>query len=183
MRLRVPERKPPVSDMLTRAAAEVTLGAEVVDAELVDEQPTAAVEMAASLRQLAAMIVANPDLVDDGGPMRYTFDRVLLPTYTKEATAAIARAGVHIGARVAKHQDERWAGVTVDFGSRVNLFVYADREQICERKVVGQKTVTKEVPDPDALAAVPKVTVTETVDEVEWICSPLLANELPAGAR
>jgi hypothetical protein len=49
------------------------------------------------------------------------------------------------------------------------------RDEVCERVVKGSREVTREVPDPDALAAVPTTTVTETVEDVEWVCQPLLA--------
>jgi hypothetical protein len=52
--------------------------------------------------------------------------------------------------------------------------VYAERNEVCERVVVSSEEVTREVPDPEALAAVPKVTVTEVIEQVEWICTPLL---------
>ncbi|WP_433078977.1 hypothetical protein ACQP1P_38855 [Dactylosporangium sp. CA-052675] len=58
--------------------------------------------------------------------------------------------------------------------SGVVLAAYAERNEVCERVVTGTREVTKEVPDPAALAAVPKVTVTETVEDVEWVCQPLL---------
>lgn len=53
----------------------------------------------------------------------------------------------------------------------------AFRDAVCERIVTGTREVVEEVPDPEALAAVPKVTVTTTVEDVEWKCSPLLAPE------
>lgn len=46
------------------------------------------------------------------------------------------------------------------------------REQVCERRVVGTETV--ELPDPEALAAVPKIAVER--DVVEWTCHPILAG-------
>jgi hypothetical protein len=52
--------------------------------------------------------------------------------------------------------------------------VLCDRNEVCEKVVTGTREVTKEVPDPEALAAVPKVTVTETVEDVEWRCHPIL---------
>jgi hypothetical protein len=51
----------------------------------------------------------------------------------------------------------------------------AYRSAVCERVVTGTGTVTRTVPDPDALANVPTVEVTETVEHVEWVCAPLLA--------
>lgn len=61
----------------------------------------------------------------------------------------------------------------------LDVIAYGNREQVCTSVVKGVREVTREVPDPDALAAVPTVTVTETVEDVEWICEPLLA-EAPA---
>lgn len=54
--------------------------------------------------------------------------------------------------------------------------VIADRDAVCERVVTGTETVTKEVPDPEALAAVPTTTVTEEVEIFEWRCAPILAG-------
>jgi hypothetical protein len=51
------------------------------------------------------------------------------------------------------------------------------RDEVCERVVTGTREVTREVPDPQALAAVPTVTVKETVEDVRWECRPLLAEQ------
>ena len=59
----------------------------------------------------------------------------------------------------------------------LNFVVYVPRGEVCTRVVTGTKTVTREVPDADALAAVPTSTVTETVETVRWDCHPLLADE------
>jgi len=56
------------------------------------------------------------------------------------------------------------------------LAAYAPRNEVCERVVTGTREVTREVPDPEALAAVPKVVVTETVEDVTWECIPLLKS-------
>jgi hypothetical protein len=66
---------------------------------------------------------------------------------------------------------------------------YAQRDEVCERVVVGEREVEVEVPDPVALAAVPTVTVTKVVEDVEWVCTPLLAKatsgllSVPGGAQ
>ncbi len=62
----------------------------------------------------------------------------------------------------------------------LHLGVIAQRDAVCERVVIGTREVTREVPDPDALAAVPTTTVTETVEDVEWVCAPLLSEQVPA---
>lgn len=54
----------------------------------------------------------------------------------------------------------------------VDLEIVADREQVCRRIVTGTREVTKMVPAPDA----PLIEVTETVEDVEWECEPLLAE-------
>lgn len=63
----------------------------------------------------------------------------------------------------------------------VHIKVICDRAEVCERVVTGTREITKEVPDPEALAAVPTMTVTETVEDVEWVCHPIL--DQAGGAR
>ena len=58
----------------------------------------------------------------------------------------------------------------------LNVLVYAPREEVCTRVVIGTREVVTEVPDPDALAAVPTITRTEVVEDVAWECSPLLSE-------
>lgn len=96
---------------------------------------------------------------------------------------------VYPNRETAREQAQKWAraagGADKDFrdgwvdvhlrlhGLRVDVTVC--REAVCERVVTGTREVTKEIPDPEALAAVPTVTVTETVEDVDWVCVPLLA--------
>jgi hypothetical protein len=63
-------------------------------------------------------------------------------------------------------------------GLGVELVAY--RNAVCERVVTGTREVTKTVKDPEALAAVPEIEVTETVEDVEWRCGSILAPA-PAG--
>lgn len=132
-----------------------------------------ATELADGLRALAAMIEQSSD--EAVYELRYTFDHISVPVWSAAAAAALARAGMHAGAKVTKHQSDKYAGVDIAFG-RVSLHVYADREEICERVVTGTETVTKKIKDPEALAAVPEIEVTEEVEKVEWRCRPLLED-------
>lgn len=50
--------------------------------------------------------------------------------------------------------------------------VAAYRDDVCERVVTGTREVKKMIPDPNVV--VPVVEVTEVVEDVEWVCSPLL---------
>lgn len=132
--------------------------------------------LAANLHQLADLIADTPGLAP---AVRYAFGGIncyVMSQHNPRAVlAAVARAGLKHGAHVTKDIGD-YAGVVVRFGE-VGVHVYAARGEVCERIVTGTREVTKEVPDPDALAAVPKVTVTETVEDVEWKCTPLLAVE------
>lgn len=64
----------------------------------------------------------------------------------------------------------------------VNVSMILNRDAVCTRVVKDTREVTREVPDPDALAAVPTVTVTETVEDVEWVCGPLMADRKQVSA-
>jgi hypothetical protein len=131
------------------------------------------------LRVLVALAEANPEvaaLLDD----TYALDRLLVPVGPlddpKAALATFIRAAKAAGHPVAKSYDDNYGSVDIDLGG-VTVQVYAERAKVCERVVRGTKTVTRTVKDPDALAAVADVEVTETVEDVEWVCAPLLDTE------
>lgn len=130
----------------------------------------------ASLRAFADLLDANPNLIDTA---RMAHDRQLIcVSYNedpRERMAAFIRAGKAAGFPVRKSYNDTYGNVDIDLGA-FTLHVYADREQVCERIVTGTREVTREVPDPEALKAVPTTTVTETEDVVEWVCTPLLAD-------
>lgn len=129
------------------------------------------------LRALADLFEANPELTED---FRYsdTFRKLHLPSSYHEdprgTLAAWARAGKASGATVVKDYDAKYSAVTVALTDEVKVYVYADREQVCERVVTGTETVTVQVPDPTVV--VPLVDVTEVREIVEWRCTPLLAE-------
>jgi hypothetical protein len=78
----------------------------------------------------------------------------------------LVKAGAPIGSTEKNYGDEI-AKVIRRFGA-ATVEVYALRDNVCERRVVGFETV--EVPDPDA----PLVTVEREV--VEWACHPILSE-------
>ncbi|GAB3471800.1 hypothetical protein [Actinophytocola sediminis] len=137
-----------------------------------------ATDLAAGYRALADLIDANPDLA---AHMRYIPKNILVPVSGEDdpraIIAAFARTGLRHGATVEKWIRGSNSGVAIAWG-QINLDVYAGRDEVCERVVTGVETVTKTVPDPEALAAVPTVEVTEQVEQVEWRCRPLLATEV-----
>lgn len=54
----------------------------------------------------------------------------------------------------------------------------AYRNAVCERVVTGTREVEVTEPDPEALAALPKVKRTVKVEDVKWVCSPLLGGDV-----
>jgi len=129
------------------------------------------------MRAIADLIEANPDLA--ATPL-YLRDIPLWHVLDAETLAALARAGKRHGATVEKLYGEGGYedkfNLRLTFGA-VSVKVLSYRHVVCERVVLGTDEVTRAVPDPDALAAVPTVEVTETVERVEWRCSPLLDDQ------
>ena len=136
----------------------------------------------AGLRALADLLDNNPD-VRLPDRMSRDFSWGVHGTHVPEgkavpaALAALARTIIP-GVRT-KRADDAYYRVTGKLLG-LNLEVWGIRDQVCNKVVTGTETVTREIPDPDALAAVPTTTVTETIDTVEWICAPLLADEVTA---
>lgn len=133
-------------------------------------------KIAADIAEFGAFVRANPNLAEH---LSNTLDgqRVLAYVYDAETIAQFARAAARAGRKVAKKPggtNDQYFGIEVSFGW-LRLYVYGIRDLVCERVVVGTETVTHEVPDPELLAQVPTVTVTETVEQVEWRCGSLLA--------
>ena len=134
-------------------------------------------EYTKGLRALADLLDANPDLQ--------------LPwegSYPEYGTLSIIALGDDGAAQIAA-----WAKVLPGLKKKevqntyfylkgslhgLHLRVTVQRDQVCRRVVTGTREVTKEVRDPDALAKVPTVTVTETVEDVEWVCEPILSEQV-----
>lgn len=86
-----------------------------------------------------------------------------------------ARAMGHANKGVSIGEDPDFV-VWRQFGG-IAFMVQATREEVCERVVTGTREVTVKERDPKALAAVPMVEVTKTVEDVEWICGAILADD------
>lgn len=123
-------------------------------------------EMAAGLRAVADLLVAHPELAEKA---RYSFDQVNLYVDDIDEIRAFVHAGLAHGAKITKAASEQYLTAELRWSAGlVGLDVFAKREKVCERVVVGTETV--EIPDPDA----PKITVER--DVVEWKCRPILAS-------
>lgn len=139
-----------------------------------------ATELASGLRLLATMIEENPEIADSfESVFRHGLSAHPRGADSAASMAQIGRIARAYGAATTKDITESMHNLMCDFG-RVKVKVLAMREEVCERVVVGTETVTKTVKDPEILATVPEVEVTEEVEIVEWQCRPLLAAE--AGA-
>lgn len=139
---------------------------------------TKATEYADGLRALADMIEDNPELVPI---FKFSLGEIREPVHDREELATFARAAARTG-KVSKNFSSKYASVSIAFGP-VTLAAYIEREQVCDRVVVGTEMVVETGPDPEAVAALPVVEREVEREIVEWRCRPLLADELePVGA-
>jgi hypothetical protein len=137
-----------------------------------------AAEQAAGLRKLADMIEQNPELASNFDFSLNTAGiGVHLRSEDKAAEMArISRIARRYGATSTKGITENFHNMILDFGG-AKAEVIAYRKEVCDLVVVGTREVTEEVPDPEALKAVPMVIVTRTEDVTKWECKPLLAAD------
>lgn len=136
-------------------------------------------EQIAALRQAVDWFESHPEVpmpVDfNGTPYARDFGGfgihiTELADEAKPTLAAIARA---LPGKVEKQV----RGGYFDLVGRVagiRILVIAGRADVCKRIVTGTREVTEEVPDPSA----PTITVTKTVEDVEWRCSPILDEQV-----
>jgi hypothetical protein len=127
-------------------------------------------EYIAGLRMLADLLEARPELMKPHGYLQVI---PLGEVQSREQLAAWARA---LPGKKEKQITDQFANLVGTLRG-VQVKVVAYRDEVCERVVLGTETVTKKVKDPQALAAVPEIEVTEEVEQVEWVCRPMLADE------
>lgn len=131
----------------------------------------------ARLRAVAELIEAHPDLP---APMvtGYSSGRVEVDWFVnhdnqqRDTMLAIRRG---IGGTWHKAPSETYYLLRRDYAGAV-LTIYADREQVCERVVVGTETVT--IPAQPAVEAQPERT--EVREVVEWRCEPVIVEAVGA---
>jgi hypothetical protein len=126
----------------------------------------------AGLRKLADVLETRPEvpLPYEGSSTAMTF-HFLSGENPKAEMAACARA---LPTSFAKEADGKYFDLLGSLaGLKVRLCAF--RDEVCARVVTGTHEVEVTEPDPEALAKVPQVTKTVTVEDVEWICAPVLA--------
>lgn len=115
------------------------------------------------LRAFADFLEQHPDSALPAAGDLYICDY----QYSRDGLTKRAR---DLGGRWDKREGDTYFNLIRRFGP-VEYSIYTNREQVCERVVVGTEEV--EVPDPDV--EVPMVT--KTVEKVEWRCADSLLRE------
>lgn len=127
-----------------------------------------ALEYVAGLRAFADWVEENAEGLEWELDREDSLD-FLMPALNRADFARYARM---LG-RGEKRVDEVHFFLERRFGP-VRAYAYVSRELVCERKVVATREITKLVPDPEQVALVPMVEVTEKVEDVEWVCDPAI---------
>ena len=134
-------------------------------------------EYTKGLRALADLLDANPDLDLPWEGSHPQYGTLSVITLADEGAAQIAAwAKALPGTKKKEVRDTHFYLKGSLHG--LHMRVIANRDQVCRRVVTGTREVTEEVPDPEALASVPTVTVTKTVEDVEWVCEPILGEQV-----
>ncbi len=79
------------------------------------------------------------------------------------------------------HHDFIYYTLTGNLGG-LDIQLWTMRSTVCTKVVVATREETEEIPDPDLVAGLPKVTRTKTVEDFAWECHPLLASVDAAAA-
>ena len=125
----------------------------------------------AGLRALADLLDANPDL-----PLPYT-GRGSALNWIEYDKASAARFAHLIPGTVTKTA----RGDSIDLEGQIaglKVCFIASREAVCERIITGTHEIT--TPARPALNLPAEPEHTETVEDVQWVCSSLLAESVPA---
>lgn len=151
---------------------------EPTPAEPVDEPESERAAYTRGLREIADWYDAHPEVPMpyhtsvQTGKLEATFDIYLNGADQRARLSTIARAMGQFD----KVPDGDLFRVVRRFGG-IAVTAQAQRDEVCERIVVGTHEVTELVPDPEAVAALPTVAVTKVVEDVRWECRSILADE------
>lgn len=136
-------------------------------------------DVAADLRALADLCERNETAAD---LVRAIVAKDIWPNHVlggetpKENMAQAIRVLKPIATSIDKSYIGDYLEVAVTLRGGVVITLTDAREKVCTRVVTGTREVVEEIADPDALAAVPKVTRTRVEEIVEWQCEPLLGS-------
>lgn len=138
--------------------------------------------IAADLRAIADVVENNPYLA---ALIAQAFGSSVFPLYAaaeeqrsnlRELMAETVRQLQPLATKpIEKRYGDKWFYAAVPMRA-IKLELAEERDQVCTRVVTGVETVTEEIPDPEYIAAAPKITQTREVETVEWRCEPLMAR-------
>ena len=130
------------------------------------------IEITAGERDFATGLRALADLLDAAPDWKRDYDdyQHLICVSSRDEMIDAIKA---LGGKWEKHTAaDGYFGMTRDLGNGVTCQVYAARANVCERRLVGTRTVTRVAPD------APTVEVEE--DVYEWVCPPSILAEMGA---
>ncbi len=133
-------------------------------------------EYTAGLRMLADLLDANPNLRLPGdGNSDYQPITVFVTNGEDQRANLAAWVRALPGKKTKKEEGTGGAYLGLRALLRgLHFRVLADRDEVCERIVIGTREVTEDRPDPALLAEIPLITTTRTEEIVEWRCSSIL---------
>lgn len=146
------------------------------------ETATKSATMIATLQKITDLLATHPDLpvpfisIYDHNPERADLNWYFHINGRDKGTSqkALAQEVIKaVGGKWAKSFAQEDANFR-QLRDGLDFHIVVAREAVCERVVTGTKTVTREVPDPSV--DVPTIEVTEEIETVEWVCSPLLES-------
>jgi hypothetical protein len=129
-------------------------------------------EYVSALRTLADLIEQHDELPVPYGIDAQWIDCALSHEDQRRSAQAFVRA---VPGPVTKGVRDSAFDLDGEIGP-IRVAMILSRDAVCTRVVRKVREVTEEVPDPEALAAVPTVTVTKTVEDIEWVCEPLMRS-------
>lgn len=129
-----------------------------------------ATEYITGLREFADWLEANSEALETlDGFSRFETNVSLGGFYVTAPDKASFAERVRMLGRGEKRYVDVDLHVERAFGP-IKVVVYTARENVCRKVVTGTREVTSTVRDPELLEQVPLVEVTETVEDVEWVC-------------
>ncbi len=124
------------------------------------------------LRRFADVLESTPQLPvpHTGGPAS---PLLVMFLHSNDNRADLAEAARALPSKLTKSAIDSQFHVTGQFAG-IHVQLLAKRDDVCERVVTGTREETVTEPDPEAVAALPQITKTVTVEDVTWICPPSL---------
>lgn len=129
---------------------------------------------ATHLRAIAAWLDSHPEF--DVDQINFNASPVEVSDFGINSGEEMAEKARAIGGRWEKQPGDELFSLQREITPGVVARLVGWRDQVCTRVVTGTREVEISEPDHAAVEALPKITRTETVEDIEWRCAPLLAE-------